>query len=83
MFGHILHYLLGLQRFKSFCVLMNVYVWGFKRGVADCCVLAGIVIIMLDCVGGGGAPKPKPGVLENEFVYQADGDAGTNRFNYS
>ena len=54
---------------------MDVDMWCFKRWVADCCVLAGIVIIMLDCVG---TAEPKPGVVENEFVYQADGDADTN-----
>jgi hypothetical protein len=55
----------------------------FKRWVADCCVLAGCIVLVLDCVGGGGTPEPKPSVIKNKLVYQADGDAGTNRFNYS
>ena len=63
--------------------LMNVDVGGFKGGVTDCRVLAGVVILVLGYVIGCGTPKPEPRVIKNEFVYQADGDAGTNRFNYS
>ncbi len=62
---------------------MDVNVGVFKRWVTDCCVLAGIVVLVLDCVGYCGTPEPKPSVIENPFVYQADGDAGANRFNNS